>query len=381
MIKVGHVVTSYSSAVTILKRKLAALNAYDDLDVVIITGPVPERLNLSPPPVRHLVAPLVRPISPVADLKCVWALKNLFRREEIDIVHTHTSKAGVVGAIAARLARVPLVLHTYHGLAFYDGQSRRQYHAYRLIEAAVSHLRHHVFSQNRRDVEECGKLMGSPHRVTYEGNGVDIPEVRRSADENIHRAENDYPPGAFRIAMISRLEPVKCVSDFLEACTLLQRTGLDYSVVIAGRGPLEAALRKEITDRSLDQRVRLLGWTNHVHALMAAADVVVLTSAKEGLPRAVLEAMALARPVVATDVPGTQEVVIHNETGYLAPLGQPRVLGDHITALADNADLRRRFGQAGRSRVREHFNDEKIAASLREFYIRHQRVHKPRKSW
>lgn len=369
VIRVAHVVTKYGSACTILRSKLAALAAYDDLEVTVISGPKPDGIELAPPPVRHLVAPLIRPIRPIADVKCIAALTRLFRRERFDIVHTHASKAGIVGAIAARRARVPLVVHTFHGLSFYEGQNRRQYHSYRLMERFACKFRDHVFSQNRRDMADCIALMGSPDKVTFEGNGVDVEFVRQSAQRGRALVDAAYPPGRLRIALVSRLDPVKRIGDFLEACALLERDGVDFAAVVAGQGPMESAIRQQVVDRGLTQRVRVLGWTPHVHGLLDLADIVCLTSEKEGVPRALMEAMALGKPVVATDVAGTQELVVNESTGYLTPLGQPGALADAIRRLADAPELCAQFGQAAAARIEKEFNDVKIAEALRLFYI------------
>jgi glycosyltransferase involved in cell wall biosynthesis/ribosomal protein S18 acetylase RimI-like enzyme len=311
---------------------------------------------------------MVRPIRPLADLRSIWKLYRLLRREQFDIVHTHSAKAGMIGALAARLAKVPLVLHTFHGLPFYEGQGRLKYHGFRLLETIACKLRHHVFTQNHRDIPDCVKMMGTSEKVHQEGNGVDINEVRSKARRDIKRAEKDFPPGKLRIALVSRLEPVKRISDFLTGCATLAQEETEVSAVIAGYGPLECSLEQKLCELGLADNVRLLGWTPHVLSILALSDIVVLTSEKEGIPRSLIEAMTLGKPVVATDVLGTQELVVNNRTGFLVPLGDPRALVDKIKLLAKNAELRSRFGEAGRIRVEENFNDIKIAAYLGDFY-------------
>ena len=380
MTRVAHVVTTYSGAVSILATKLAALDAYDDLDVTVLTGPKPTDRELGDPPVRHISVPIVRPIRPFADLRTVSHLAGVFRRERFDVVHSHTSKAGIVATLAARRAKVPLILHTYHGLAHYDGQPRLPYYVYRTFERFACRYRDHVFSQNHGDLPECARLIGSEERASYEGNGVDAERVRARAAENVERAERDYPGDGLRIAMVSRLEPVKRVHVFLQVCEGLRRDGVAFSAVIAGQGPLENALRTELTNRGLESCVRILGWTPHVCSLVAVADVVTLTSEKESVPRALMEAMALGKPIVATDVPGTRELVTDGQTGHLTPLDDIEAMIVRIKALADNVTLRASIGAAGTRRVEEHFNDLKIAAFLRDFYLRECAARSPRPS-
>lgn len=368
MIRVAHVITIYRGAVGILESKLVALDACGDLDVTVITAPPPEYPELPAARVRQISIPMVRPIRPWADLRSIWALYRILRKERFDIVHTHSSKAGIVGALAAWPARVPIIYHTYHGLPFFEGQNRVAHFVYRLLEWLACRLRDEVFSQNRRDMPACVRLMGDERRVHFEGNGVDPDEVRRRAEQDRERADADYPAGKFRLLLVSRLESVKRVGDFLAACEILVREGVDVSAVVAGYGPLKEALEREIDERGLRERVRLLGWVPHVAALLAASDVVLLTSEKEGIPRSLIEAMALNKPVVATDVLGTQELVVDGETGYLTPLGDTQALVERMRRLAQDAELRARFGRAGAARVEEHFHDGKIAAFLHEKY-------------
>lgn len=369
MIRVAHVITQYSSVVSILLTKLRRLAACRELAVAVISSPPPAGDSWPAPPVRHLGIPMTRRIDPAGDCRSIRLLRRVLRDERFDVVHTHTAKAGFIGAVAARWAGVPLVVHTCHGLPFYAGQPRFHYHLYRSLEKLACRCRDHVFSQNRRDMEDCIRLMGSKDRVSYEGNGVDAAWVRDTAREHLERARRDYPPGDLKLAMVSRLEPVKRVGDFLAVCQVLLRRGLRVSAVVAGEGPMQRKLESELLARGLAGHVRLTGWAPHAVSLLAIADIVVLTSEKEGIPRALMEAMALGKPVVATDVPGTQELVADGATGVLTPLGRPDVMADAIAALAADPAKRAAMGQAGFDRVCAEFNDCRIADRWRDFYI------------
>jgi len=381
LIKIAHILTAYRGSANFLEAKLKALQSYGDFDIALIVPPPENGLEMPPSTIRELIVPMVRPIRPLADLRTVWKLYQLIRREKFDIVHTHSSKPGVVGTIAAWMAGVPVILHTYHGLPFFEGQNRIRYHEYRMFEIIACKFRHHAFSQNYQDIPECIKMMGSAEKVSYEGNGVNVDEVRTKARQNTERAESDFPPGDVRIALVSRLEPVKRIGDFLKACALLVKDGVQISAIIAGHGLLEPSLRKELNNLGLTERVRMLGWAPHALSLMALSNIVVLTSEKEGIPRSLMEAMALGKPVVATDVPGTQELVVNNETGLLTPLGDPQALADKIKLLSSNPELCQRFGKTAKARVEKHFNDLKIAAFLRDFYLKncHQWICRPRR--
>jgi glycosyltransferase involved in cell wall biosynthesis len=367
-IKITHVATAYQSIVTILDSKLRNLNQYKDLDVTAISSSPDIRTDRQPA-VRHITLEIARSIRPLDDLISIYKLYQIFRAEQFDIVHSHTAKAGFVAAIAAWLAKIPLVCHTYHGLPYFEGQNKCAYFIYRLLEKFACLFRHYIFTQNRRDFPECIKLIGSKKKVVFEGNGVDIPHIRKLAQEQFSQAKEDYPGTGFKLLLLSRLEPVKHVDDFFRVARKLKQEGIHISAVMAGAGPLENFLRNLLLEMNLNDCVNLLGYVDHSHGLLAAADIVCLCSAKEGLPRSLMEAMALCKPVVATDVLGTQELVVDNETGFLTPLADIDAMSEKIKLLAQNPNLRARFGTAGQNRITARFNEAKITQNLHNFYL------------
>jgi len=369
MLKVAHVVTAYSSVVTILDSKLRILDKCDDLDMVAISSP-PDVVDQRHPAVKHIPVKMARTIRPLADLKSIWSLYKVCKRERFDIVHSHTAKAGFITAVAAKLAGVLLICHTYHGLPFYQGQDKVAYHLYRFFEKIACRFRDYVFTQNKRDLHECIDLIGDKHRVLFEGNGVDVEFVTESANRWLSRALDDYPLEGFKLVLLSRLEPIKRVDDFFGVVQKLKLDGMKISAVVAGEGILEKQLKRRLLEMHLDGCVRMVGFSDYPHALIAAGDVVVLCSEKEGIPRSIMEAMALAKPVVATDVPGTQELVIDGVTGFLTKLGDQDAMAEKIKVLANDKELRFKMGQAGRQRVQKYYNDTKIAEFLHRFYTK-----------
>ena len=366
-LNITHVATAYQSIVTILDSKLRNLNEYEDLDVTAISSSPDIRTDRQPA-VRHITLEIARSIRPLADLISIYKLYKIFQAEQFDIVHSHTAKAGFVATVAAWLAKVPLVCHTYHGLPFFEGQNIRAYLFYRLLEKFACLFRHYIFTQNQRDLPECVKLIGSKKKVAFEGNGVDIPHVRKLALEQHARAKEDYPGAGLKLLMLSRLEPVKRVEDFFRVVQRLNQNGMQISAVMAGAGPLEDSLRHLLNEMNLKDCVNLLGYVDHSCGLLADADIVCLCSEKEGLPRSLMEAMVLAKSVVATDVLGTQELVVNNETGFLTPVADINAMAEKIKLLALNPDLRSRFGIAGQTRIAKLFDESKIIQNLYNFY-------------
>jgi glycosyltransferase involved in cell wall biosynthesis len=369
-LKLAHITTAYQSVITILDSKLQDLDKFDDLDVTAISSPA-KAGDARSPAVRYIPIEMARSIKPFADLKSIWQLYKAFKKEKFDVVHSHTAKAGFVAAIAAKIAGVPLICHTYHGLPFFGGQNGTVYHLYRFLEKLACLFRDYIFTQNKRDMPECIKLIGSESKVTYEGNGVDVERVDKFAREQLPEASKDYPCEGFRLALLSRLESVKRVGDFFVVADKLRQQGIKVSCVVAGMGPLEEKLRRQLAEMRLDDCVNMVGFTERPHGLIASSDVVVLCSEKEGIPRAVMEAMALQKPVVATDVLGTQELVVDGETGFLVPPGDLDAMAEKLRLLAESPELRAAMGTRGQNRVAEYFNETKIAEFLYRFYVAH----------
>lgn len=368
MVKVAHITTAYQSVVTILDSKLRRLSAFDDIDVTVISSP-PGPKDSREAPVRYIPVPMARTISPFSDMRSIRGLHRVFEREKFDIVHSHTSKAGFLTVMAARLAGVPLVYHTHHGFSFFEGQDRIRYHINRSLEKMACRLRNHTFTQSRSGIPTSVALIGSDDKVSFEGNGVDIDFVRQRAKEQFMEMSEYFPRGGMKISLLSRLEPVKRVEDFLNIVLKLRRDGLNVSCVVAGTGFLEKKLRSQLAEMELSDHVRMIGFTDYSHGLIAASDLVMLCSEKEGIPRALMEAMALQKPVIATDVVGTRELVVDGQTGFLAALGDTDAMAEKVKLLAAKPELREEMGFRAFNRVNEHFNDVKVADFLRNFYI------------
>ena len=371
MIKIAHTVTAYQSVVSILDSKMRGLAKYKDFDVSIISSLPPEPDSRTPA-VRHIPVEIVRVINPIADLKSIWKMYRIFCREKYDIVHSHTAKAGFITAIAAKMAGIKRVYHTSHGLPFFEGQPEKQYKKYKSLEKLACRFRDHLFTQNNKDYDSCVELMnGDSSKVSVEGNGVDIDFVNELAKKHVERVKPLYPDNnGIKIAMLCRYEPVKRIPDFFKVIEKLTASGVMVSAVVTGMGPLENELSNKLSNMIIKDNVCITGYCEYPHTVLDLADIVVLCSEKEGIPRVLMEAMALRKPVVATDVLGTQELVLDGQTGFLAPLGDVDKLAERVKELAESVELRRQLGNAGYERVVESYNDVKIAAYLHDFYIK-----------
>jgi glycosyltransferase involved in cell wall biosynthesis len=350
-------ITTYQSVVTILDAKLRQLAACPEIRLHVASSfEDPAETRRCAGDFHEVYIP--RSIQLIGDIRAIVKLYRLIRKYRFDIVHTHTAKAGTVGAIAGALAGVP-VMHTYHGLPFFEGQHRAAFVLYRGIEVFLSRFRRAVFSQNRRDYELLKALKGLRCPVYFEGNGVNAEEIGAGAKAHAADVKALFADERMtHVLCIARLEPVKHLEKVLDVMAFLRERKVAADCIIAGKGPLKSDLEREIEARGLAGCVSIV-YSPYIHAIIARADMVILTSAKEGIPRGLMEAMALSRPVVATDVLGTNELVVHDETGFLVRFDEQRELNAAIMKLVADKELRRRFGAAGRERIEREFDDRR----------------------
>ena len=286
-----------------------------------------------------------RPLRPWRDLRGLLELVVLLRRERPDIVHANSSKAGVLGRLAAALSGVPIRIFTVHGWAFaaHSGIATALYKRAEQVMRPLTTLTICVAESER--VSGILNRACDPKRTIVIHNGVDanVPMATR-----IDGAEP-------AVVAVGRLQRPK---DPLTLARALHGIQVRFSAVIVGEGPDRPRLAAEIRRLGLEQSVVLVGDRSDVADMLAQADVFVLSSTSEGLPLSILEAMAAALPVVASSVGGVPEAVEDGETGLLVPPRDPVRLAAALERLLVDPELRRRLGSNGRDRVREQFGLE-----------------------
>jgi glycosyltransferase involved in cell wall biosynthesis len=305
-------------------------------------------------PLRHVR----RPIHPLRDLAGLFELRRLMRRERPQIVHASSSKAGVLGRLAASSTRVPIRFFTVHGWAFsaYSGLSSRLYRFADRLMASLTTITICVSEKELAEGLKAGTC--SSERSVVIHNAVDVTAARRSV--------HDRPTP--RMVAVGRMKAPKDFMTLVRAVAVLGDEELETLVV--GDGPDRDDVEAEIRRLGLEQRVVLAGERDDVPVLLAESDVFVLSSRSEGLPVSVLEAMAAGLPVVASDVGGLKELVVDGETGLLVPAGDEAALAAALRPLLQNRDLRRRFGAAGRARAEGRFDLASFRRAHLELYAR-----------
>jgi len=298
-----------------------------------------------------------RPIHPWHDALGLAELVRLCRRLRPDIVHAHSSKAGVLGRVAATLAGVPIRVFTVHGWPFgaYGGLQGR---VYLWLERLMRPITTSVIcvAESTRELGLTEGVCG-PERTVVIHNAVDVSVFARD------RRRRRLP----RIISIGRLAFPKDFATLVEALRIVDA---EHEAVLVGDGPGLRDVTAEIRRLGLSSRVRLVGARRDVGDLLAQADVFVLSSRSEGFPISILEAMAAGLPVVASDVGGVAEAVVDGATGLLVPAGDPGSLADALQRLLRDAELRRSFGARGRDRVLRRFDAASFRAAHLELYRR-----------
>jgi glycosyltransferase involved in cell wall biosynthesis len=272
------------------------------------------------------VPSLVRDLRPHRDLVALRRLARILRRDRPAIVHTHSSKAGFLGRLAARLAGVPVVIHTIHGFGFNDRQPAPLRSLLVGLERAVAPLTTHFIAVSRANLEEGAALGIVPRgRATLIRSGIRIAEFEAAArdpalrDGGGLRRELGLPDGAPLVGMVACLKPQKSPLDFVEVAARVAAAVPGAAFVLAGDGELRGRVQERADALGLRGRLHLLGWRRDIPRVMAALDVLVLTSLWEGLPRVIPAAIAAGVPVVATAIDGTTDVLKDGETGLVRP--------------------------------------------------------------
>jgi len=345
-IRVAHVITRMivgGAQETVLLA--AALADRARFDPIIVTGPQTGAEGSLHAEVRRrgvelvIVPELVREVSPVNDLRAVPALTRLFRSRGIDVVHTNSSKAGIVGRVAARRAGVPNVVHTVHGWPFHDRQRAVVSAAWTALERRTASLARHLVVVSETDrAKGLAAGIGRPEQYVTVRSGLELEayDVDAATRRRV-RAELGLPDTAVVVGAINRLSPQKDPITLVRALAPVLRARPDARLLLVGDGPLRGDVEEAVRTSGVPDQVVLPGLRTDVPALLGAMDAFVLASQWEGLPRTLIQAMAAGLPVVATDADGIRDVVVDGTTGLLVPRGDAGALGRAVAALLDDS--------------------------------------------
>jgi glycosyltransferase involved in cell wall biosynthesis len=322
---------------------------------------------------------LVRPISPLQDLRALWGIYRALRAWRPDIVHTHQAKAGSLGRLAALAynrtrgpARRARLIHTYHGHVFegyFGSPSTRIFLAVERWLGKRTDALIAISPQVAQDIlETYGIARADQLKLVPLGFNLDRLLAVSAGDRARARASLGIPPGAIVVTTVGRLTAIKQHALFLDMADRLAKRSDDFVFLIAGDGELRPTLEARAHELGLGSRVRFLGWRGDLDTLYGATDIFVLTSRNEGTPVALIEAMAAGVASVSTDVGGVRDVVTGPELGSLVPFGDPGALADAVNALADAPARRDDVGRAARASVRDRYHASRLLDDIRTLY-------------
>ncbi|MGV3517096.1 glycosyltransferase [Luteitalea sp.] len=317
---------------------------------------------------------LGREIRGVQDVRSLAALLRVIRRFRPHLVHTHAAKAGTIGRVAARIAGVPVVVHTFHGHVLRGYFSPRKEWVFRAIERGLAPITDELVAVSPRVREELLEMrIGRPEAFSVVPLGFDL---ERFATAEVHRGalrgELGVAPGTPLVGIVARLVPIKAHEVFLAAARLVHARRPDARFVIVGNGERRAELEQATASagEAFRAAVHFLGWRADLPRIYADLDVVALTSRNEGSPVALIEALASARPVVATRVGGVPDVVEDGRRGWLVEMDDAVALSDRVLQILESPDQAAGVAEEGRRHVLAAYGSTRLIHDIDGLYQR-----------
>lgn len=341
-----------------------------EVEIACAAGPDSERLSAMGYTFHDI--PFARSHGPLGHLRALGAIYRLLRRERFQIIHTHTPIAAALTRVAAWLARVPLVVNTAHGFYFHEQMPRLTYSLHLGLEWFLGRLTDFSFFQSREDYETAVRNgICSPDTGLWISNGIDLgrfdpsrPDLRRAGTEV--RAILGAGGEDVVICTVARLVREKGLFELLSAFEQVAQGDSRVHLLIIGpeqdgdRDGVLAAIRSAQQRPDWGGRLHYAGYQTDIAPYLAAAQIFTLPSYREGMPRTIIEAMAMGLPVVATDIRGCREEVVPEETGLLVPPGTVEPLTAALRRLALDSGLRRSMGEQARARCLAHYDEAAV---------------------
>ncbi|MDD4753010.1 MAG: glycosyltransferase family 4 protein [Desulfitobacteriaceae bacterium] len=291
------------------------------------------------------------------NIRALFFLISNFKNEQFEIIHVHTPVAAILGRIAAKITHVPKVFYTAHGFHFFQGAPITHWLLYYPLERIMSRWTDCLITINYEDYQRAQKFTPREKICFVPGVGLDTNQffladgkkVREKIRREFSLEEND-----FVILCVAELVPNKNHDQLINAVYDMVKDNKTVHCLIAGTGPTEYLLKKQIREKGLEPYFHFLGQRKDIPEIMAAADIVTLLSKREGLPRVVMEAMAAGKAVVGTDVRGIRDLIIPGRTGYLVPAADRKATAEAFSILLKNPNLRFKMGENSRKQATQY---------------------------
>lgn len=310
------------------------------------------------------VGSLIREINPLTDIYCIYKLFKLFKLHKFDVVHLNSSKAGVVGSIAARLARVPCVIYTAHGFVFNEKLSALKRWMYIFVELASSFFRDAIITVSTFDERSALRLHIAPKwKMRTIWNGIDVTHdsyTSRVDARTYLLSSQEVPDDRYMIGCVANFYANKGLEHLLQAMELLIKQNPKAFLVVIGDGILRPELEESIQSLKLTQNVLLVGYKKDPEKHLKAFDLLVSSSLKEGLSYTLIEAARAKVPIIATAVGGTPEIIHDHVHGLLVPPGDPHTLADMLSFAISHPKEMTQYATAAHERVTRDFDVEQM---------------------
>lgn len=374
-IKVCHIVSTDITVKFLLMPQLKFLMG-EGYNVYVICSPGKLKKDIEAEGIKVKTIQIKRKISPLADMVSLVKLFFYFKKEKFDIVHTHAPKPGLLGQLAAKMAGVPIIVNTIHGLYFTENSSFLKRNFFIFMEKIAAKCSSLIFSQNREDMETMVKeKIAKPEKIKYLGNGIDMKRFNpeRFSDAFVKNKKNalNLPADAKIIGAVGRLVKEKGYMELFSAFSDVLKNF--PNTLLLAIGPEEPEKKDSFSPEivksyELDGKVLFLGERTDVDELYPLMDVFVLASHREGFPRTVLEAMAMTRPIVATNIRGCREEIDNGINGVLIPPKSAKELAQAIIYLLRNPDRVKGMGIRAGEKARREFDERLVFDRIKKEY-------------
>ncbi|MBI3018187.1 MAG: glycosyltransferase family 4 protein [Deltaproteobacteria bacterium] len=321
---------------------------------------------------RHIFIPeLGRSIHVWRDFVAFYKLVKLLMDEKPDVVHTHTAKAGLLGRLAALIARVPIRIHTFHGHTF-----RGYFNPFKTfiiigIEKILAYFTTHVIAISLRQKEDLVtryKIV-SKNKVVMIPLGFDLGSFIESSTDSLGvKQQFQLPTHKYMVGIIGRLVPIKNHTLFLRIVQAISRIRQDVHFVIVGDGECKPSIKEQIKNMGIENTCSILGWQKELKPIYDILDIVCLTSLNEGTPVSLIEAQACGKVVIATDVGGVRDIVFSGQNGHVVSLNDEVGFTRHLLTLLDNPEMRQKMGEYGKKFVFNNFGKENLLRDIDALY-------------
>ncbi len=310
---------------------------------------------------------LERPINPFKDILAFCEIYAFIKKNNIQIVHTHSSKAGILGRLSARLVKVKFVCHTVHGWSFNDFQPFFRRKLFIFLERLSARFTDKIIVVSHCDRQKgLDNRIGEPDKFQLIRYGIDYLEFTSSGLDI--RKELGIGAQDLTVGMVSCFKPQKAPQDFIRLAFLVNQSMPSVKFILVGDGILRAKIQASINKFNLQKNVILTGWRRDIQRILSAIDVFALTSLWEGMPVTVLEAIASSIPVIATNTGGIEELIIDGKTGFLVSPQDTRGMAEKLTLLLKDAGLRGQIARNARKNLNGDFAVTDMVKNYQDLY-------------